>query len=97
MGEAGRVERPPAACWSGEGAPPPRRAWLRCCGGRSATARKLLEASMAFADNVGVTVNPKGEMKESAITGPIGKSVLTQQMTLSDMMMGKVESCVLII
>ncbi|KAJ0052584.1 hypothetical protein Pint_01668 [Pistacia integerrima] len=26
-----------------------------------------------FADNAGVIVNPKGEMKGSAITGPIGK------------------------
>jgi len=28
---------------------------------------------MYFEDNVGVIVNPKGEMKGSAITGPIGK------------------------
>uniref|UniRef100_A0A2K2AF43 60S ribosomal protein L23 n=1 Tax=Populus trichocarpa TaxID=3694 RepID=A0A2K2AF43_POPTR len=28
---------------------------------------------MYFEDNAGVSVNPKGEMKGSAITGPIGK------------------------
>uniref|UniRef100_A0A8D1WIF3 Large ribosomal subunit protein uL14 n=1 Tax=Sus scrofa TaxID=9823 RepID=A0A8D1WIF3_PIG len=28
---------------------------------------------MYFEDNAGVIVNPKGEMKGSAITGPIGK------------------------
>ncbi|VFQ66791.1 unnamed protein product [Cuscuta campestris] len=28
---------------------------------------------MFFEDNAGVIVNPKGEMRESAITGPIGK------------------------
>ncbi|KAJ6339077.1 hypothetical protein OIU76_008521 [Salix suchowensis] len=28
---------------------------------------------VVFADNAGVIVNPKGEMKGSAITGPIGK------------------------
>jgi len=31
---------------------------------------------MYFEDNTGVIVNPKGEMKGSAITGPIGKGVL---------------------
>ncbi|CAN6566417.1 unnamed protein product [Malus baccata var. baccata] len=31
---------------------------------------------MYFEDNAGVIVNPKGEMKGSAITGPIKKSVL---------------------
>ncbi|KAL8504390.1 hypothetical protein ACS0TY_022934 [Phlomoides rotata] len=29
--------------------------------------------SFSYADNAGVIVNPKGEMKGSAITGPIGK------------------------
>ncbi|KAH6809988.1 Ribosomal protein L14p/L23e family protein [Perilla frutescens var. frutescens] len=30
-------------------------------------------SSLTSADNAGVIVNPKGEMKGSAITGPIGK------------------------
>ena len=29
-----------------------------------------------FEDNAGVIVNPKGEMKGSAITGPVAKNVL---------------------
>uniref|UniRef100_A0A452YCY9 60S ribosomal protein L23 n=1 Tax=Aegilops tauschii subsp. strangulata TaxID=200361 RepID=A0A452YCY9_AEGTS len=34
---------------------------------------QLNRADTFFADNAGVIVNPKGEMKGSAITGPIGK------------------------
>lgn len=33
----------------------------------------LIFISVVLADNAGVIVNPKGEMKGSAITGPIGK------------------------
>ncbi|KAL5131191.1 60S ribosomal protein L23 [Glycine soja] len=37
---------------------------------------------MYFEDNVGVIVNPKGEMKGSAITGPIGKECVDLSMFL---------------
>ena len=35
--------------------------------------RNLLLILLPLADNAGVIVNPKGEMKGSAITGPIAK------------------------
>ncbi|KAF1860396.1 hypothetical protein Lal_00037736 [Lupinus albus] len=34
---------------------------------------EVYDIHLVFADNAGVIVNPKGEMKGSAITGPIGK------------------------
>lgn len=33
----------------------------------------LLDLTMSSQDNAGVIVNPKGEMKGSAITGPVAK------------------------
>ncbi|KAF7804606.1 60S ribosomal protein L23 [Senna tora] len=56
-GIKGRLNRLPSACVGDM-----RKPWRRKDG-----------VYMYFEDNAGVIVNPKGEMKGSAITGPIGK------------------------
>uniref|UniRef100_A0A2K1XUM4 Uncharacterized protein n=1 Tax=Populus trichocarpa TaxID=3694 RepID=A0A2K1XUM4_POPTR len=41
--------------------------------GKPDLRKKVMPAVIVRQHNVGVSVNPKGEMKGSAITGPIGK------------------------
>lgn len=47
-----------------------RKAWRRKDGG-----------FLYFEDNAGVIVNPKGEMKGSAITGPVAKECVSRIFT----------------
>ncbi|XP_047308132.1 60S ribosomal protein L23-like [Impatiens glandulifera] len=44
--------------------------------GKPDLRKKVMPAVIVRQHNAGVIVNPKGEMKGSAITGPIGRNVL---------------------
>merc|ERR1712098_943951 len=80
-GIRGRLNRLPAAC-SGDmvlatvkkGKPEPRKKVMPAVVIRQSKPwRRADGIFLYFEDNAGVIVNPKGEMKGSAITGPVGK------------------------
>merc|ERR1719201_2734631 len=80
-GIQGRLNRLPAAgvgdmvmCSVKKGKPELRKKLMPCVVVRQRKAwRRKDGVYLYFEDNAGVIVNPKGEMKGSAITGPIGK------------------------